>query len=358
MKPAAEGYRVAVVGASSLLGKELVSILKERAFPVSRLVTPGVDEEDPDLPVVDLEAGIEPFVGDENVNASDLDFAFLAKPLRPQSQEDDKAPYLRSVKKLATGGQCSAIDLTESLSREPGGILRVPFLEREDHATPAAVRIAGSFYLSPHPATIVLSCLLLRLLKTFAIQTSVAQVFVAASEFGSPAVNELQKQTMNLLAFQKIPESVFGTQLAFNLLARFGGPRNARHNKESGSLLDLEGRIQSELKTYLDERTPVPALRLIQAPIFHSLAISLYAETEKPGTPESFARTLRGERLVIRQHSEKTPSQVEVSGSDDIVVDAPVADPNHPNGMWLWAVTDNLRLSALNAVEIAESLRT
>jgi len=56
MKPGQEGYRVAVVGASSLLGKELLGVLEERQFPVSRLVTFDSEEDEPELPIIDLRA--------------------------------------------------------------------------------------------------------------------------------------------------------------------------------------------------------------------------------------------------------------------------------------------------------------
>ncbi|PYV26679.1 MAG: hypothetical protein DMG24_06515, partial [Acidobacteria bacterium] len=56
MKTSAQGYRVAIVGASSLLGKELVTVLEERRFPVSQLITVGVEVAEPDLPIIDLSA--------------------------------------------------------------------------------------------------------------------------------------------------------------------------------------------------------------------------------------------------------------------------------------------------------------
>ncbi len=78
MKAAKEGYRVAVLGADSLLGKELLAVLEERRFPISRLVTFESEETEPDLPIVDLREGSEAAVTDRDVAEQDLDFAFLA----------------------------------------------------------------------------------------------------------------------------------------------------------------------------------------------------------------------------------------------------------------------------------------
>ena len=78
MKPTAQGYRVAVIGASSLLGKELLNILEERHFPVSRLLTFDDEDDEQALPIVDLTEHSQAIVADENVREEELDFAFLA----------------------------------------------------------------------------------------------------------------------------------------------------------------------------------------------------------------------------------------------------------------------------------------
>jgi len=101
----------------------------------------------------------------------------------------------------------------------------------------------------------------------------------------------------------------------------------------------------------------VPALRLLQVPVFHSLAVSLFVETSQPAAPEKVGEALRGERVELRRRSQDSPTPVEVAGSDRILVDSVTADPDHPTGLWIWAVADNLRLAAVNAVEVAESLR-
>ena len=87
MKPAEEGYRIAVVGASSLLGKELVSVLEQGKFPVSRLLTFATDEDEPELPIIDLNQASATTVEDGQTSEGALDFAFLAGRItaRPQT---------------------------------------------------------------------------------------------------------------------------------------------------------------------------------------------------------------------------------------------------------------------------------
>jgi aspartate-semialdehyde dehydrogenase len=355
MKTPPQGFSVGVVGASSLLGKELLAVLKERKFPVARLVTAEDDEAEPDLPVVDLREGFQPAIAEENLAEKDFDVVFVAEPLRaPGKKSGDGAAsslFLRSPDQLARASRCTVIDLSDGLAGQPGGVVRIPFLERaargdSDREPPSA------FNISPHPAAIVLGALLLRLAARFTLSTAVAEVFLPASEIGPQAVDELQRQTSSLLTFQKIPQAVFGRQLAFNLLPRFGRART-----KGTTLEGIEGRIHRQLGAYLGERAVPPAVRVFQAPVFHSLAISLYVETREPARVEVLQQALLGERLALTRGREPAPSPADSSGSADILLDAVARDASRANGAWLWAVADNLRLAAVNATEIAEAAR-
>ncbi len=350
MKPHKEGYRVAVVGASSLLGKELLTVLEERHFPVSRLVTFEAEEEEPDLPIVDLRETSMTAIEDRELSAGELDFSFLAGQVRSMPA------FLKALEGLrnASGGHapCAVIDLVGE--GEIAGVgtaksLSVPFLDKRYPAS-SAEEHESAFYISPHPAVIALSTLLLRLQSRFPLQTAVAHVFSSASESGSRGIEELQKQTVNLLSFQKVPQQVFGAQLAFNLLPRLGQGGTGEHAA-------LENRLRQQLRQYLGNRAPLPALRLFQTAVFHSLGISLYVETREAVDPEALAAVLSGDRVRVRRASQGAPSQVEVTGCDEILVDTISTDGTHPTGAWIWAVADNLRLAAQNAVEIAETLR-
>ncbi len=354
MKTSAQGFRIAVVGASSLLGKELLNALEDHHFPCSHLLTFSDEEDEPELPILDLRDAPASTVSGENFAASAVDFAFIAARYR-------QMPSFVDFRLVSDQGRpaCAVIDLsTAAAGKEPAepavphprGPVLVPFLDRSFPVSDTGQDGVHPVYVSARPATIVISSLLLRLGARFPIKSVVAHVFASASEIGSHGIDELQKQAVNLLSFQKIPRKVFGAQLAFNLLSRPGGT--------SGSELSaLENGLRQQLKEYLRGRAPMPALRLFQAPVFHSIAVSLFVETEQPAAPEKVGEALRGERVQLRRRSQDSPTQVEVSGSDEILVDSVTADRDHPTGLWIWAVADNLRLAAVNAVEIAASLR-
>jgi aspartate-semialdehyde dehydrogenase len=354
MKSSQQGYRIAVVGASSLLGKELLDVLEEHHFPFSRLVTFSDEEDELELPILDLCEGPKTSALDENVAASELDFAFIAARYR-------RMPSFLDPSQTSDQGRpaCLVIDLSaaaraegaaESSGRLLRGAVRVPFLDQSFPVQETEEGGASRFYVSARPATIVISSLLLRLGARFPLKSAVAHIYASASEIGSHGIEELQKQTVNLLSFQKIPRKVFGAQLAFNLLSR---PCGTCGNE----WLALEDGLRKQLKEYLQGRAPLPALRLIQVPVFHSLAVSLFVETGRPAAPEEVSEALQGERVQLRRRSQDSPTQVEVAGSDKILVDSVTADPDHPTGLWIWAVADNLRLAAVNAVEVAQSLR-
>ncbi len=365
MRLTPSGYRVAVVGSSTLLGKELLAVLDDRQFPVSRLMKIDDEEEEPAVPILDLgeyppqeqaqaaaalaALALQP----EEVKASELDFAFVARVPR----------QIPSFISEANSNGCIVIDLSGTLwenlkdktgnkpgaTRTPEAVLSIPSLDR-DYSTPAA---AVPRLISPHPAAIVLASILLRTVARFPLTNVVGLVLNPASEIGPEAIAELQSQTVNLLSFQKIPQAVFGSQLAFNVL-----PRLSKSRRGSGpyrdELTDLENLIRSQLRRYTGERTPRPALRVIQTPVFHSLVASVYLESESPAASEAVERALAGSQFKVRRSSEQAPSQVESAGAADILVDAISTDSDHPQGVWIWATADNMRLAATNAVEIAE----
>lgn len=340
------GSRVVVLGASSLLGKELLAVLDERQFPVSDLKTVDDERLEPDLPIVDLDLPPDAVKGSaaEEVPA-DFDFAFVAAP-------DDRlvGSLQRAVgEPRAASGSGNVIDLASSIARDEHSAVRIPFLDhlRARGGVPNAAD-APFLVASPSTPAIVISALMVRLAARFPVQSAIAQVFSPASDLGPRAIEELQKQTASLLSFQKVPHEVFGAQIAFNLLPRLA--------TKAGGANRLEDRVHSQVQRYLEGSGLVPAVRVVQVPVFYSTAVSLYVETAERIVPAELVGALEGRPLRLSRGSEMPPTQVDVAGSSEILVDAVQPDPSHRSGFWLWAVADNLRLAAVNAVEIAEGL--
>jgi len=328
-------FRLAIVGAATLKGRELKEVLAERNFPArdTRLLD---DEES--LGQVDA-------VGDEPTfirsvmpeHLENVDFTFFA------SDES----YTRDTWQMARQASSDIIDLSYALESEPSVRIRSPWVERELGVAPT-IDFGGAPVCIAHPAAVVLALLLLRIKKACSIERAVVTAFEPASEHGRRGMDELHEQTVNLLSFQQLPRTVFDAQVAFNMLDRYG-------EKSLPSLASVEERIRRHFRVLAGDQVAVPSLMLLQAPIFHGYAFSIYIETSHAMKAEEAAQALKGEHVEIAQGFEDSPSNVNAAGQEQIQV-ALRADPESSNGLWLWAASDNLRLAAATAVECAESM--
>jgi len=173
--------------------------------------------------------------------------------------------------------------------------------------------------------------------------------FPPVSERGQAGVEELEAQTGKLLTLQPMPQEVFDTQIAFNLLDQWGVASGER-------LSEVRGAIARQVHTYLAGRAVLPAITLVQAPVFYGYAFSVYAEFPKPQNPDALAAQLARAGFVVPGDSNPAPSNVTVAGEARPAIGRPAPDPNAERGYWFWGAADNLRVSSANAVRIAEIL--
>jgi len=323
-------FAVALVGASTLKGKELKEVLENRAFPVRRLALLDSGEEAGKLtefdgePVFVRPLSRESFAG--------VDFAFFT----------GSPAFTLNSWKLAEGAGSRMIDLTGALEREKeaGAVLAAPLAGEWPPAPGRAVALA-------HPAASVIALVIRRLAGALPVRLAVVNVFEPASERGSPGIEELHQQTVKLLSFQEAPSDVFGGQLAFNLLA-------SMREDVRPSLADVEQRIARQVSLLLGSAPPRTAIRLLQAPTFHSHALSLYVELDGQRTVAELERALGGEGVDLRLSGQEAPTAAGAASSDDVLIGDIRRDARQPGGFWLWAAADNLRLQALDAVRLAE----
>ncbi len=328
-------FRVAIVGAATLKGRELKEVLSDRNFPSSDLRLLDDEESLGQLQAVGEEPTFIQSVLPEHLE--NVDFTFFAS---------DEV-FTRNIWKLASKAGSDIIDLSYALEGLPGALLRAPWVERELGATPK-IDFSDAPVVVAHPAAIVLALLLLRAQKVGKIARAIVTVLEPASELGRRGMDELHEQTVNLLSFQQLPKSVFDTQVAFNVLDRYG-------EKATSALSTVEERIQRHFRNLVQGRLNVPSLMLLQAPIFHGHAFSLYIEFDNAAQNEELVAAVSGEHVDVLQGSEESPSNVNAAGQEQIQVFVR-PDAQNAKGFWLWAATDNLRISALSAVECAESM--
>ncbi len=329
-------FRAAIVGAAALKGKEVAEMLSERNFPAVDIRLLDDDES-----IGQLEATGDEINFIQSVRAEQfthVDFTFFAAD----------AECTRNNWKRARDAGSAIIDLSSALEEEAGAEVRSVWIERErgkmwlPELQPAPCVVA-------HPAAVTLALLLLRTRKAGAIRSAVATVFQPASEQGQKGMDELHQQTVNLLSFQALPKDVFDTQLAFNMVARYG-------QKSQLSLDSLEARVRRQYQKLAGTDGPQAAMMVLQPPVFHGHSLAIFLEMEQAVDQQRLSQALAGDHVKIADAEEDSqPSNVNTAGQGDILVSLK-ADPVQPNGIWLWAAADNLRVAALTAVECAETM--
>jgi aspartate-semialdehyde dehydrogenase len=328
-------YRAAIVGAGSLKGKEVAEMLNERNFPAADIRLLDDDEALGQLEAMGDEISFIQRVRAEQFEH--VDFTFFAS---------DQESTRRSWKDARDAGS-AIIDLSSILEDQPGATVRSLWIERE-RGQVAPPELQPGPCVTAHPVAVTFALLLLRAQKAGTIRRAVATVFEPASEHGQRGMDELHQQTVNLLSFQPLPKDVFDAQVAFNMVSRYG-------QRSQPGLDSVEARVLRHYWKIAGDDAPAPSLLLLQAPIFHGHAIAVFLEMAESVELERLTEVLRGDHVVIPSGEEEAPSNVSSAGQGNIQLSIKV-DPMHPNGVWLWAAADNLRISALTAVECAESM--
>jgi aspartate-semialdehyde dehydrogenase len=328
-------YRAAIVGAASLKGKEVAELLNERNFPAADIRLLDDDESLGQLEAMGDEISFIQRVRAEQFEH--VDFTFFAS---------DQDSTRRSWRDARDAGS-AIIDLSAVLEDEPGATVRSLWIERE-RGQVAPPELQPGPCVTAHPVAIALALLLLRAKKAGAIRRVVATVFEPASEHGQRGMDELHQQTVNLLSFQPLPKDVFDVQVAFNLVARYG-------QKSQPALDSVEARVLRHYRKITGADALQPSIMMVQAPIFHGHALAVFLEMEQAADISSLSQALAGDHVAIPGSEDDPPSNVSSAGQADIQLSVK-ADPVQPNGVWLWSAADNLRISALTAVECAESM--
>jgi aspartate-semialdehyde dehydrogenase len=323
-------HRVALVGGDTLLAREIQEVLREsKPTPSIELISAAAENA--------------------SVLAGDTEEAIPLSPLSATSLAGAEVAFLagsqassRKALRLNPPNGPVLIDLTGALEDQPHARLRAPSAEAGVSSAPAA----GSIQVVAHPAAIAISMLLAALVRRTTIRRSIFHIFEPASERGQKGLDELQQQTVAVLNFRKLETDVFDAQLSFNMLARYG-------EEAMEPIEGVEQRIERNVASLLSAypAIPMPSLRLIQAPVFHGHSFSAWIEfAENPGVA-ALAEILQEAGIDVR--SDEPPSNVSIAGQSGLSAGAIAIDSNQPRAAWIWAVADNFRLAADNAVAVA-----
>lgn len=331
-KPASRSSALALVGGETLLGREIRDVFATTNFPAPLSLVASADDAAGSLTEIDNEVAI---VG--QLNAEALGAAKLV--LLAGSPESTR-------KVLELGVETPIIDLTYGAEDDPRARLRAPMVEPDGYTVPE-----DAVHVIAHPASVAVALILNQLHPAYPIKRAVVHVFEPASERGKQGLDEMQQQTLGLLSFKGQPKEIYDAQVTFNMLARYG-------EEAPQTLEDAELRIDRHLATLLSasNHTPMPSLRLIQAPVFHGHSFSLWVEFEENPGVDEIERVLHTPNIDVRSSDLEPPNNAGIAGQDGVSTGAIVMDRNHTQACWIWAAADNLRLMASNAAAVARQL--
>ncbi|WP_149537598.1 aspartate-semialdehyde dehydrogenase [Siccirubricoccus phaeus] len=331
------GYRVAVVGATGAVGREMLKTLAERDFPVSEVIALASGRS----------AGLEVSFGEKSVlkvrNLETFDFKGVDIGLFSPGAS---VSALHAPRAAAAG--CVVIDNTSQFRMEPDIPLVVPEVNPH-HLKQFSKR---NIIANPNCSTIQMVVALKPLHQIARIKRVVVATYQSVSGAGKEAMDELFNQTRAVYVNDPTVPEQFTKPIAFNCIPHIDKFMDDGFTKE-------EWKMAVETRKILDPDIQVVA-SCVRVPVFIGHSEAVHVEFESEITVEQAWDTLReapGVQVVDKREDGGYVTQLDAAGEDAVFVSRLRRDPTVPHGLAFWCVSDNLRKgAALNAVQIAEAL--
>jgi aspartate-semialdehyde dehydrogenase len=337
MAMARDGYRVCVVGATGVVGQEMIKVLEERQFPVRDLK----------LLASERTAGTK-----WEFNGEELRVQVLGK----NSFKDMEIGLFsaggsisQKFAPIACQEGCVVIDNTSAFRMDPEVPLVVP--EVNPHAI--ADYTHKGIIANPNCSTIQMVVVLKPIHDVATIKRVVVSTYQSVSGTGKDAIRELEKQTLAIFNLKEVTCEVYPHQIAFNCLPHIDVFSENGYTKE-------ELKMVNETKKIMEDESIAITATTVRVPVFYSHSESVNIETVKKITPEEAREMLSrapGVMVVDNPKKNEYPLAVYAAGRDETFVGRIREDLSIENGINMWIVSDNVRKgAALNAVQIAETL--
>ena len=330
------GYKIAVLGATGNVGREMLNILAEREFPADEVVALASRRSQ----------GTEVSFGERDLKVRALDtYDFTGTDIclmaTSGTMSGEWAP------KIAAKG-CVVIDNSSRWRMDPD----VPLIVPEVNASAIAGYAKKNIIANPNCSTAQMVVALKPLHDAAGIRRVVVSTYQSVSGAGKEAMDELFSQTRAIFVNDSIDEGKFTKQIAFNVIPHIDDFMEDGQTKE-------EWKMMAETKKILDPKIRVTAT-CVRVPVFvgHSEAVNI--EFERPISDDEARDILReapGCLVVDKREDGGYVTPIECVGDYATYISRIRVDPTIENGLNIWVVSDNLRKgAALNAVQIAEIL--
>ncbi len=329
------GYRVAIVGATGLVGQEFIKVLEQRSFPIESIR----------LLASDRSAGKKLFVSHREIEVEET---------VPESFQDiDIALFSagteisRYFSPIAVHSGAVVVDNSSAFRMDPHVPLVVPEINPED------IRQHKGLIANPNCSTIQMVMALYPLHKVNPIKRIIVTTFQSVSGTGSAAVEELTTQSKQLLDGQDTAPHVYPHQIAFNVLPEIDVFLDNAYTKE-------EWKTVEETKKIMHAQDIAISATCVRVPVFigHSEAITIeFSQAMSPDEARRILTQAPGVKLLDDPAISLYPQPWSAAGTDEVFIGRIRRDTSHPNGLVMWVVADNLRKgAALNTVQIAEEM--
>jgi aspartate-semialdehyde dehydrogenase len=328
-------YRVAIVGATGLVGQEFIRILEQRNFPIASIR----------LLASDRSAGRRLVVNHQEIEVKETTHeSFNATDIALFSAGSETSRYFSPI---AARAGAVVIDNSAAFRMVPSVPLVVPEVNPED------IKWHKGIIANPNCSTIQMVVALYPLHKVNPIKRIVVDTYQAVSGTGSAAVDELTTQAKQVLEGQTTIPHVYPHQIAFNLLPEIGVFLDNGYTKEERKMIE-------ETKKILHAEDIAISATCVRVPVFVGHSEAIHVEFSQPMTPDDARRILvqaPGVKVLDDPTISLYPQPWSVADTDEVFVGRIRKDESNANGLAMWVVADNLRKgAALNAVQIAEEM--
>ena len=328
-------YVVAIVGATGIVGREMIRILLERNFPIDNLYAyASSDSIGKTLEIDGHEYEVESLCPE---SFEGVDIALFSAG----------ASVSRQYAPLAVKSGCIVIDNSSYWRMDP----RCPLVIPEVNAD--ALNTHHGIIANPNCSTIQLVLVLKPLHDAFTLQRAIITTYQSVSGSGKKAIEELEQQVQALYTMKDIEPSLYPYQIAFNIIPHIDNFLEDGYTKE-------EEKIKNESRKILGMENLRITATAARVPVFYGHSESVSLEFAMPCSATEARAILvssPGVRVIDNPSELLYPMPIDVAGEDDIHVGRIRVDTSVEHGLCLWICGDNLRKgAALNAVQIAEKL--
>ena len=328
-------YKIAVVGATGNVGREMLKVLAQREFPIAQVVALASSRS----------VGSNVSFGDHTLKAKSLEhYDFKGTDIVLMSAGGAIAKEW--APRIAAQG-CIVIDNSSAWRMDRGVPLVVPEVNPE-----ALNDIPKGIIANPNCSTAQLVLALKPLHDLATIKRVVVSTYQSVSGAGKEAMDELFTQTRAVFVADPIAQGSFTKQIAFNVIPHIDVFLDSGFTKE-------EWKMVVETQKILDPDIQLTAT-CVRVPVFRGHSESVNIEFEKPITAEQARVALRnfpGIQVVDKREDGGYVTPIECAGEDAVFISRVRKDPTVEHGLNMWIVADNLlKGAALNAVQIAETL--